>query len=246
MTSTIIAVHRDERLRASTRATLTLAGHAVQEAEDLGAAWRVSENIRPDLILVPWVALPPVREALARLRDSVHTRHTRAIVWAAHDDMHDAVNALEFGADDCLGIPFDAAELVARVNACLRRPPAAAKPDQLTAGPIVLDKGVHCLLVKDQLVDLAPTEFRLMAFFLENQGRVFSRDELLRRAWSKHIKAGHRTVDVHVRRLRQVLEPFACEDMIQTVRGFGYRFAALAVQAGPRKREQRPQPTDRP
>jgi len=83
--------------------------------------------------------------------------------------------------------------------------------------------------VSDQLIDLAPTEFRLMAFFLENQGRVFSRDELLRRAWSKNIKAGHRTVDVHVRRLRQLLEPFECDSYIQTVRGFGYRFAQPTV-----------------
>jgi two-component system phosphate regulon response regulator PhoB len=90
----------------------------------------------------------------------------------------------------------------------------------------VLDKAVHCLFVNEKPVDLAPTEFRLMAFFLENQGRVFSRDELLRRAWSKNIKAGHRTVDVHVRRLRQLLEPFGCDDFIQTVRGFGYRFAS--------------------
>ena len=248
MSSTIIAVHMDERLRSSARTVLTLAGHAVQEADELGTAWRLSEGHRPDLILLPWVALASVRDALARLRDHDQTRQTRAIVWAAQDAMHEAVNALEFGADDCLGIPFDAAELVARVNACLRRPPAAAKPDQLIAGPVILDKGVHCLLVRDQPVDLAPTEFRLMAFFLENQGRVFSRDELLRRAWSKHIKAGHRTVDVHVRRLRQVLEPFGCEDMIQTVRGFGYRFAAL-VQDGRRRgrdgRQATPQ-TDRP
>jgi two-component system phosphate regulon response regulator PhoB len=82
------------------------------------------------------------------------------------------------------------------------------------------------MLVNDRVVDLAPTEFRLMAFLLENQGRVFNRNELLTRAWAKNIKAGHRTVDVHVRRLRQQLEPFGCEDMIQTVRGFGYRFSA--------------------
>src|SRR5262249_41829306 len=97
--------------------------------------------------------------------------------------------------------------------------------DLLVAGPVTLDKAVHCLTVNEQSIDLAPTEFRLMAFFLENQGRVFSRDELLRRAWSKNIKAGHRTVDVHVRRVRQLLEPFDCDGYIQTVRGFGYRFA---------------------
>jgi two-component system phosphate regulon response regulator PhoB len=111
------------------------------------------------------------------------------------------------------------------VSACLRRPPASLQADRLTAGPLILDRAVHRMFVKDQAVELAPTVFRLMAFFLENQGRVFSRNELLTRAWAKNIRAGHRTVDVHVRRLRQQLEPFGCEDMIQTVRGFGYRFS---------------------
>ncbi len=183
---------------------------------------------------MPWTALKPIRDSLARLRDQEATRQSRVIVWASQADIHEAVNCLEFGADDCLSVPFNEAELIARANACLRRPPATARPDQLTAGPLILDKGVHCLLVDNQLVDLAPTEFRLMAFFLENQGRVFSRDELLRRAWSKHIKAGHRTVDVHVRRLRQVLEPFGCEHMIQTVRGFGYRFGGITRDPRPR------------
>jgi two-component system phosphate regulon response regulator PhoB len=221
----VLLVHVEERVRASARAALEPAGHNVREAGELTAAWTLCEAGWPDLIIVPWTALNPVGDSLARLRDRDPLRRSRVIVWASQAQMREAVNALEFGADDCLGVPFNDAELVARVNACLRRPPATTRPDQLTAGPLVLDKGVHCLLVNDQLVDLAPTEFRLMAFFLENQGRVFSRDELLRRAWSKNIKAGHRTVDVHVRRLRQLLEPFACDDMIQTVRGFGYRFA---------------------
>jgi two-component system phosphate regulon response regulator PhoB len=137
--------------------------------------------------------------------------------------MPSAVAALEFGADDCLALPFEPSELVARVNACLRRPLATVKPDQLSAGPLVLDKGIHRLLVHGREISLSPAEFRLLAFLLENQGRVFSRDELLRGAWPKHITAGGRTVDVHVRRLRQLLEPFGCDDIIQTVRSFGYR-----------------------
>jgi two-component system phosphate regulon response regulator PhoB len=88
----------------------------------------------------------------------------------------------------------------------------------------VLDRAGHCLWLEDQAIELAPAEFRLMAFFLENHGRVFGRDELLRRAWPRAVKAGHRTVDVHVRRLREHLEPFGMDDVIQTVRGFGYRF----------------------
>jgi len=224
MTSTVLVVHIEERRRESARIALELAGHRVQEAAEFNTAWKLCEGSQPDLILLPWTASKLVREWLLRLRDRDKTGQSRVIVWAFRPDVHEAVNALDFGADDCLAIPFDDAELIARVNCCLRRPPASTRPDQLTAGPLLLDKRVHCLLVDDQLVNLAPTEFRLMAFFLENQGRVHSRAELVRRAWSKEMKASHRTVDVHVRRLRQVLEPFGCDDMIQTVRGFGYRF----------------------
>jgi two-component system phosphate regulon response regulator PhoB len=228
MGSAVLLIHGEKPFRDTARDALLSAGHAVHEAHELGAAWRVMETARPDLIMLPWTALKPVRDSLARLRGEDSTRLSRVIVWAAQADIHDAINALEFGADDCLAVPFVDAELVARVNACLRRQPATARPDELTAGPLILDKAVHCLTVNDQVVELAPTEFRLMAFFLENQGRVFSRDELLRRAWAKNIKAGHRTVDVHVRRLRQLLEPFGCDDLIQTVRGFGYRLAPAA------------------
>ena len=234
MGSAVLLVHAEKPLREAARGMLELAGHAVQEAHELTSAWRLVETAPPDLILLPWTSSKPVRDSLARLREDSATRQARVIVWAAQSDIREAVNALEFGADDCLAVPFDRAELVARVNACLRRPAAATtRPDLLVAGPVALDKAVHCLMVNEQSIDLAPTEFRLMAFFLENQGRVFSRDELLRRAWSKNVKAGHRTVDVHVRRLRQLLEPFDCDGFIQTVRGFGYRFAppALDVRA---------------
>jgi two-component system, OmpR family, phosphate regulon response regulator PhoB len=226
MASAVLLVHGEKPVRESARSALELAGHSVHEAHELSSAWRLVESVRPDLILVPWTSIKAVRDTLSRLREDGTTRQSRVIVWAGQGEMNEAVDALEFGADDCLAVPFDRAELVARANACLRRPAAAVtRPDLLTAGPVVLDKAVHCLTVSDRVVDLAPTEFRLLAFFLENQGRVFSRDELLRRAWSKNIKAGHRTVDVHVRRLRQLLEPFGCDAFIQTVRGFGYRFA---------------------
>jgi two-component system phosphate regulon response regulator PhoB len=112
---------------------------------------------------------------------------------------------------------------VARVSACLRRPVATTRPDALTAGPLVLDKAMHVLTIRGTEVALSPAEFRLLAFLLENPGRVFSREELLRGAWPKNISAGGRTVDVHVRRLRQLLEPFGCDDLIRTVRSFGYR-----------------------
>jgi two-component system phosphate regulon response regulator PhoB len=226
MGSAILVIHGQSEATASVRRTLEQAGHSVQEAEDVAGAAKLRERSGLELILIPWTTLSAVREVLSRLKEHEATRHSRVIVLAPAAALAEAIVVLEFGADDCLSMPFREAELVARVNACLRRPAAALCPDQLRAGPLMLDKGLHCLLVRNTPVQLAPTEFRLMSFFLENQGRVFSRDELLRRAWSKNIKAGQRAVDVHVRRLRQLLEPFGCDQMIQTVRGFGYRLAA--------------------
>jgi two-component system phosphate regulon response regulator PhoB len=223
MDGAVLVIHDEQALRAAARHALTQAGLQVAEAAEVGAALKVAERVRPVVVVLPWLGRRPLREALMKLREADATCRSRLIVWAEHSDMPSAVAALEFGADDCLGLPFEPSELVARVNACLRRPLATIRPDQLTAGPLVLDKAVHRLLVHGREVPLSPAEFRLLAFLLENQGRVFSREELLRGAWPKNITAGGRTVDVHVRRLRQLLEPFNCDDLIQTVRSFGYR-----------------------
>jgi two-component system phosphate regulon response regulator PhoB len=231
MDGAVLVIHDEQALRAAAREALTQAGRQVAEATEIAAALTVAARVRPVVIMLPWLGRRPVREALAQLREADATRRSRLIVWAEHCDMPSAVAALEFGADDCLALPFEPSELVARVNASLRRPLATVRPDQLTAGPLVLDKGVHRLLVQGQDVSLSPAEFRLLAFLLENQGRVFSRDELLRGAWPKHITAGGRTVDVHVRRLRQLLEPFGCDDIIQTVRSFGYRLVPPSREA---------------
>jgi two-component system phosphate regulon response regulator PhoB len=224
MGNAVLVVHSDRLPRELARQALESAGHTVAEAADLLSGMRAAQTAQPDLLLIEWTELALLRDALDRLRDEPATRQSRVVVWADHAEIHDAINALEFGVDDCLSIPFQRVELVARINACLRRAAVGAQPDQLVAGPLVLDKAGHCLWVEDRSIELAPTEFRLMAFFLENRGRVFGRDELLRRAWPRAIKAGHRTVDVHVRRLREHLEPFGLDELIQTVRGFGYRF----------------------
>jgi two-component system, OmpR family, phosphate regulon response regulator PhoB len=222
MGHSILIVHGDTHVREAARVVLELAGHAVREAKELS----LDRVDRADLLLVGWTALSPVADTLQRLRSHDSTRGTRIIVLAPRDEMRAAISTLEFGADDCVALPFEGEELLVRINACLRRPAASGSNERLRAGPVVLDRDLHRILVYDEEVELAPTEFRLMAFFLENQGRVFNRDELLTRAWGKHVKAGHRTVDVHVRRLRQQLERFGCESLIQTVRGFGYRLCA--------------------
>jgi two-component system, OmpR family, phosphate regulon response regulator PhoB len=220
----VLVVHGDPQSRDLARQALESAGHSVTEAADLPGSWRIAQAAMPDLLLLQWTELRSLRDALDRLRDTAATSKSRVVVWAAQAAIREAICSLDFGVDDCLAIPFDRVELVARVNACLRREAAGARSDQLAAGPLVLDKAGHCLWLGDRPIDLAPTEFRLMAFFLENHGRVFGRDELLRRAWPRAIKAGLRTVDVHVRRLREHLEPFGLDNVIQTVRGFGYRF----------------------
>ncbi len=224
MGNAVLVVHSDHLPRELARQALESAGHMVAEAADVPSGVRVAQAAQPDLLLIEWTEHRLLRDALDRLRDELATSQSRVVVWANHADIHHAIGALEFGVDDCLPIPFDRIELVARINACLRRSAAGARPDQLAAGPLVLDKAGHCLWVDDRPIELAPTEFRLMAFFLENRGHVFGRDELLRRAWPRAIQAGHRTVDVHVRRLREHLEPFGLHELIQTVRGFGYRF----------------------
>ena len=233
MDGAVLVIHDEQAVRAAAREALTQAGRQVAEAAEVAAALTVAARMRPAVIVLPWLGRRPVREALARLREADATRRSRLIVWAEHSEMPSAVSALEFGADDCLALPFEPSELIARVNACLRRPLATVRPDQLSAGPLVLDKAIHRLLVNGREVALSPAEFRLLTFLLENQGRVFSREELLRGAWPKNITAGGRTVDVHVRRLRQLLEPFACDDIIQTVRSFGYRLVAPSREAQP-------------
>lgn len=220
MHNSALVVHSDSSLRREARAALESDGYGVREDSEL----RFAEFPAVDVLLVAWSALSPLKESLRWLRSHDRAREARVIILAERAQMGAAIGALECGADDCIAAPFSGAELVVRVRASLRRSPAQLVEDALQAGPIVLDRAAHEVAVNGNRVELAPTEFRLMSFFMEHQGRVFSRDELLSRAWSSHVKAGQRTVDVHVRRLRQLLEPFGCETMIETVRGFGYRF----------------------
>jgi two-component system phosphate regulon response regulator PhoB len=222
MSKSILLVHPDNRLRQAVRYLLDGAGYAIIDRDDLS----LMDIGSPDLALIAWKALDPPSESLRWIRQKAAQSPLRVIVLADRAEYGVAVRALEYGADDCVTVPLQRDELIVRVSAALRRPQLSVSQERLSAGPIVLDRRVHCVSVKDKNVESAPTEFRLLAFLLENQGRVFSRDELLSRAWSSNVKAGHRTVDVHVRRLRQQLEPFQCEEMIQTVRGFGYRLRA--------------------
>jgi two-component system phosphate regulon response regulator PhoB len=245
MSASVFLIHGDEELRRTAREALEGVGYAFDDAPDLLSAIGRIEAVHPELVLMSWTE-PEPREGLWRLKQTPAALRMRVIVLAAAERLARAVGALEDGADDCLTVPFPREELIARVNACMRRAPIEIGAERLAAGPIVLDRTLHSLTVNGTPLELAPTEFRLLAFLLENQSRVFSRSELLRRAWAKHVKAGPRTVDVHVRRLRRVLEPFGCDGMIQTVRGFGYRFSAVARRPAARGLSMLPARLGRP
>jgi len=222
MSKSILLIHPDSAIRKDVRALLCNEDVRLIEATELSLMGMGN----PDLVLVAWTVLSPAVDSLRWIKRSGARADMRIIVLSERGEYSDAVRSLEFGADDCVVVPLQGDELLVRSKVSLERRPSVTADDLLTAGPIVLDRSVHRVSVHDENVELAPTEFRLLAFLLENQGRVFSRGELLTRAWSSNVKAGHRTVDVHVRRLRQQLERFRCAEMIQTVRGFGYRLRA--------------------
>ncbi|HUF72931.1 MAG TPA: winged helix-turn-helix domain-containing protein [Gammaproteobacteria bacterium] len=222
MTKSVLLVHADTRVQKDVRTLLAGENFKLAETRELS----LTDLGSPDAALIAWEALRPVSDSLLWLKRNAAGRDVRVIVLADQADYSAAVRALEYGADDCIRVPLNGDELLVRLNACLSRPQAVPRDQRLTAGPVALDRRSHRVWIRENNLELAPTEFRLLAFLLENQGRVFSRNELLARAWSSNVRAGHRTVDVHVRRLRQQLEPFRCEDMIQTVRGFGYRLRA--------------------
>jgi len=225
MGDTIFVIHDSRALRERARAYLEPVGYNVAGADDLGTATSRIEETAPALFLLRWTTAEDTETAIGELKADQDTRASRIIVLAPEEEISHAIVTLEHGADDCLATAFTAEELVGRVNACFRRPPTVSRRDRIRAGPLLLDRVAHRLFVGEESVSLAPTEFRLMEFFVEHHGRAFSRQELLQHAWPRHVKAGRRTVDVNVRRLRQALEPFGCDQLIQTVRGYGYRFS---------------------
>lgn len=225
MGDSIFVIHDSKDLREQARRYLEAAGYFVAGAGELGTARNRIEAAAPALILLQWAGQTDTEASIGELKSGQDTRASRIVIVAPEDDMSHAIVALEFGADDCVSVPFTSEELIGRVNACFRRPPTVSRRDRVRAGPLLLDRIAHRLFVSDECVPLAPTEFRLMEFFIEHHGRAFSRQELLQHAWPRNVRAGRRTVDVNVRRLRQALEPFGCDHLIQTVRGYGYRFS---------------------
>jgi len=203
---------------------LRAAGHDAVCAADAAAAIATLRHTAFDAVITEWrLADTSALDLAASLRRDPNGAAARILVASRQGEPADIARALDSGIDDYVAKGSPPEELVARVNAALRRPPAVAE-GTVQVGPIVLDRSAHKVTVEGHEIDLAPAEFRLMAHFMENRGRVLGRRHLLVQVWNRPRGIGERTVDVHVRRLRAALTPHKCEDLLQTVRGFGYRF----------------------
>ena len=156
--------------------------------------------------------------------------HLPIIFLTARDSELDAISGLRLGADDYLTKPFSPRELVARINSLLRRNQAVVSEDILEAGELSLDPASHRVSIANTPVEIGPTEYRLLAFFLSHQERVYSRDQILDHVWGGNVYMDERTVDVHIRRLRKAISLEGHDRFVQTVRGAGYRFSTKGVE----------------
>ena len=208
------------------RINLADTGYDVRGAADAESAQRMLKEALPDLLLLDWML--PGMSGLAfakQLRGDARTRELPVIMVTARTDEADKVAGLEAWVDDYVTKPFSPRELKARVKAVLRRRAPEAAQEVLMAGPLRLDPATHRATVGGNPVELGPTEFRLLRFFLARPERVHTRTQLLDQVWGDQVYIEERTVDVHIRRLRLALEPHGCDAMIETVRGTGYRLA---------------------
>jgi len=198
---------------------------AVADAEE---AQKALDDISPDLIVLDWM-LPGISgvEWARRLKKEPMYRELPIILLTARGEEEDKVRGLEIGADDYITKPFSPKELVARIRAVLRRSGKIQGMAQIALGDLVLDTEQHRLSIGDKQLEVSPTEFRLMQFFMTHPDKVYSRTQLLDQVWGRSVYIEERTIDVHIRRLRKILGEYGREDLVQTVRGFGYRFSLM-------------------
>jgi two-component system phosphate regulon response regulator PhoB len=203
-------------------------------AEDGDAAQRELDAVLPDVILLDWMLPGQSGLALARKwRANARTKSIPILMLTARGDEPDKVAGLDAGADDYITKPFSTQELLARIRAVLRRRAPEQDQEAVTIGELALDASTHRVSWRGQPVKVGPTEFKLLNYLMKHPERVHSRSQLLDKVWGDHVFIEERTVDVHVKRLREALG--AAGAMVETVRGAGYRLTAqpqAAVKAG--------------
>jgi two-component system, OmpR family, phosphate regulon response regulator PhoB len=228
MAANILIVEDEPAIRQMLGFTLASDGYNFLEAGDVEEAHHAMSTMIPDLILLDWM-LPGISgvDFARRLKRDPKTSAIPIIMLTARGSENDKVKGLDTGADDFITKPFSTRELLARVRAVIRRTGQISEEDVIEIGAIRLDSQTHRVLANNRAVELSPTEFRLLQFFITHPERVYSRTQLLDSVWGNHTYIEERTVDVHIRRLRKLLEPYGCESYIQTVRSVGYRFSVV-------------------
>ncbi len=230
--SRVLVVEDESAIAELVAINLRHAGFEVAIAADAEQAQREVDSVLPDLVILDWM-LPATSglQLARRWRGERRTRELPIIMLTARGEEGDKVAGLDAGADDYLSKPFSTKELLARIRAVLRRKMPQALDAAVEVGALRLDPATHRVTgVVDGLareVKVGPTEFRLLHFFMTHPERVHSRPQLLDRVWGDHVFIEERTVDVHVKRLREALAPAHCAAMIETVRGAGYRLTHL-------------------
>lgn len=222
----ILIVDDEEAIREMLGYTLMKEGYTCIEAEDVEEARDKIKSELPNLVLLDWM-LPGMSgiDYARRLRSVPETKELPIIMLTARGSEDDKVRGLETGADDYITKPFSTKELLARVKTVLRRSSTQNDTVVITVEGLVLDPETYRVTANDEKIELSPTEFRLLHFFITHPERVYSRAQLLDQVWGENVYVEERTVDVHIRRLRKILEPFQYDRYIQTVRSVGYRFS---------------------
>ena len=224
---TILIVEDEKPIREMVSFALGRAGYDLVEAGDVTEAFEQMSQKLPDLVLLDWM-LPGASgiEFARRMKRDELTRDVPIVMLTARGEEEDKVSGLEAGADDYITKPFSPRELMARIKAVLRRRAPQMTVDCVEVEGLRIDPVTHRVTGNGKPIDLGPTEFRLLHFFMTHAERVHTRAQLLDQVWGDHIFVEERTVDVHIRRLRASLEATGHDRLIQTVRGTGYRFSA--------------------
>jgi len=222
----VLIVEDEPAIRDMVAFALSRAGLNPVHAADARAAQDAIMARVPDLILLDWM-LPGMSglDFARRLRRDEMTRNIPIIMLTARGEENDRVGGLDAGVDDYVVKPFSTRELIARIRAVMRRAQGHAEEGTVEAGKLKIDGAAHRVYAGADPVQIGPTEYRLLHFFMTHQDRVYSRAQLLDQVWGGNVYVEDRTVDVHIRRLRKTLEPYALDAMVQTVRGAGYRFS---------------------
>jgi len=220
----VLLVEDDEDIGEMLQLSLQSSGIGVTWCVDVMKAQESLRDSTPDIILLDWM-LPGISgpDWVKFLKNQDDNKRIPIIMLTARSAEEDKISGLETGVDDYVTKPFSVRELIARMGAVLRRTDASTVSSVVKVGPLLIDPDSHRVAINDVDVMMSPTEYKLLHFFATHPNKVYSRNQLLDNVWGDNVYVEDRTVDVHIRRLRKILDAQGCADLVQTVRGFGYK-----------------------